>query len=74
MACRVGITADPDRRKGEWTRQHPNLRNWRIIHSGLSYSSAQEKESDYAKRNNCQAHYGGQNNGRRNWSVYRFDH
>ena len=73
MACRVGITTDSRRRRQEWERKYPNLKNWRIIDSGLSYSAAQKKEDEYARRNHCQAHHGGIDNERRNWSVYRFD-
>lgn len=31
MACQVGITTDPDRRKEEWKRKYPHLWGWEII-------------------------------------------
>ena len=74
MACRIGITTNPERRKREWKMRHQNLRNWKIIANGLSYSLAQQKEKKYAQRDGCIANPGGPNNGKRNWSVYYFNY
>lgn len=74
MACRVGITTNPEERKQYWKGQHPALRNWEILESGLSYSQAQRKENEYASRLGCQSYPGGPNNGQYNWSVYYFEY
>ncbi len=74
MACRVGITTDPKRRKQEWEEEYPSLRDWEILESSLSYSSAQKKENEYAQKYGCASSPGGPNDGSYNWSVYKFSY
>lgn len=75
MACRIGISEDPERRKEEWKREHQNLRNWQILDGpNLSYSEAQRKETELAKRYECESSSGGPDNGLNNWSVYYFEY
>ena len=50
MACRAGITTDPEK-EGNIDKACPHLRGWRIIAGGLSYSDAQRKETEHARRN-----------------------
>lgn len=74
MACRVGITTNPERRKEEWKREHPRLRNWKQRKVG-SREKAQKIEDRIAIRRNCSAHHGGSSpNKRKPWYVYCFEH
>lgn len=72
MACRVGITRDPARRKQEWGKKH-TVRNWKILERGLTYKQAQEKETRLAKKLSCVSHPGGAKDNSRSWCVYRFE-
>ena len=76
MACRVGITTDPEKRKRDWEREHPSLRNWRILASGLTKKEAQNLETRLAKEQGCKNHPGGRNTDdpTKPWSVYRFEY
>ena len=75
MACRVGITTDPDRREKEWRRDCSSLRNWKVIRRGLTREAAQKLEIGIAKRLNCKFGQGGrepETGG--SWAVYKFDY
>ena len=72
MACQIGITTDPDRRRREWRSQRPTLRNWRILSTHRSKSAAQREESKLAARSTCSSHAGGVGPERATWYVYRF--
>ena len=72
MACQVGITTDPDRRKREWQSERPSLRNWRIVSTHRTKSAAQKKESEVAGNSGCNAHAGGSGPENATWHVYRF--
>lgn len=72
MSCRVGITTDTDRRKAEWKRKFPNMSAWRVIGTYYSKSKAQEKETEYANQNKCEASPGGAGDEYGTWYVYRF--
>lgn len=74
MACRVGITTDPNRRKAEWQIQHPNLRNWQIIGQHNSRSAAQAQEIQVANTYNCTAYPGGEGPENAIWYVYYFEY
>ena len=74
MACQVGITTDPDRRRKEWEKEYPNLHHWSIVSTHSSKSAAQKAEIDYAERNDCTAHPGGSGPEKAKWSVYRFSY
>ena len=60
MACRVGITTDPARRKEEWKRRYPSLRKWRILSTHSTKRAAQERERLEARERGCRAHHGGE--------------
>ena len=76
MACRVGITTDPEGRKQYWERKHPTLRNWEIIAEYASKSDAQAREDAEAEERNCVAHSGGDDPDDANalWRVYYFEY
>lgn len=74
MACRIGITTDPDRRKTEWQREYPNLRNWQILETHNTKPAAQAAEDRLAKAYGCVAHPGGDGDYYDTWSVYYFQY
>lgn len=76
MACRVGITTDPEGREQYWKQEHPTLRNWKIIAKYASKSAAQAREDTEAEERNCVAHAGGDDPDDANalWHVYYFEY
>ena len=74
MACRVGITTDPQRRKQEWEEEYPWLRRWTIISRHSTRSAAQTKENQEARNRGCEAHPGGAGPERATWYVYYFEY
>ena len=76
MACRVGITADPDRREREWRSTYPHtFRKWQIVRRYRSRSSAQAEEDRLATLLGCEAHQGGREpESAIWWYVYKFHH
>lgn len=74
MACRVGITTDPERRKSEWEREYPNLTNWQILEEHYTKSAAQAAEDRLAKKYGCVAHPGGDGPDYATWYVYYFQY
>lgn len=74
MACRVGITTDPDRRKKEWEQEYPYLRDWTIIAKFQTKSAAQARENQEAKRLGCNSSPGGGGPEEATWFVYYFRH
>lgn len=69
MACRVGMSTDPQERIDYWKREEGHTHS-EILANGLSYSAAQRREREEAERLRCRHHPGGVDNQRRNWSVY----
>jgi len=74
MACRIGITTDPDRREREWKREYPNLRNWKNLEWHKTKSAAQQAETRLARRLGCEAAPGGPGDEHDNWCIYKFDY
>lgn len=74
MACRVGITMNPDLRKREWQRLYPNLRNWAVLGTYDSKPEAQAREDAEANRLGCAAAPGGNGPKSAIWHVYRFEY
>lgn len=75
MACRVGMTTDLTTRRAHWQSQYPNLRNWKVLATGLSREEAQKKEDAYAKAGGCVSSGGGNDPDKpKSWSVYRFEY
>ena len=80
MPCRVGITTDPETRKGYWESQVVGLRNWTLTFVGLK-DAAQAEENrrkdrcdKLGNRGTCHSHRGGGDPDNRNWYVYEFDY
>ena len=69
MGCRVGMSTTPQERIDHWKKKEGHTGS-RILASGLSYSQATAREKSEAKQRRCYYHPGGEDNGRRNWSVY----
>ena len=74
MACRVGITTDPERRRQEWLADYPHMRNWRIVATYPTRSQAQRAENELSQRQGCMASPGGAGNEYAHWSVYYFEY
>ena len=74
MACRVGMTTDPDRREKDWQRKYPGLRNWTILGQYSSKSAAQKRESLEARRLGCASSPGGGGAEAATWYVYYFQY
>ncbi len=72
MACRVGITTNPERRRQEWKQQYPTLRGWNILSRHRTKSKAQERERIEAKKRGCEYHPGGAGDEVDTWYVYYF--
>lgn len=69
MACRIGISTTPQERIDHWKRVEGHTHS-AILASGLSFSAAQQRETQEAKVRGCTSHPGGVDNGRSDWSVY----
>ena len=72
MACRIGITTDPERRKKQWQEKHPDLRDWKILGVHRTKSAAQAQETAEAKRRGCVSGPGGSGPAVATWHVYYF--
>ena len=74
MACRVGITTDPTRRRDEWSVAYPGLRNWIILSTHTTKTAAQEAENRARVTYGCAGAPGGAGPERATWHVYKFDY
>lgn len=74
MACRVGMTKNLSRRRGEWEDEHPSLRNWKMLDSFFSRQEAQQAENLIALRHGCVAYPGGRESGGLLWHLYHFEY
>lgn len=74
MACRIGMTTDPDERKSFWMRQHPNMRDWQILEECLTKSAAQDAENRLAVEHGCVSSGGGDGPEFAVWYVYGFNY
>ena len=72
MACRVGMTTDPEERRKHWEGQHPTLRNWTILSRHSTKTAAQAAETREAKDRGCVSGSGGGGPEVAQWSVYYF--
>lgn len=45
MACRVGITTDPETRRKEWETAYPDLTDWRLRAGCVAEAGAYGPES-----------------------------
>ena len=78
VSCRIGITMDLERRKKEWEREYLKrgkvIKNWIVLSTHQSKSSAQEVETREAKQQNCEAHPGGRGSEKAIWHVYKIEY
>ena len=75
MACRVGMTTNPEERRQYWQRRYPyTFRNWVVLARNLTYDVAASTEDAVARRDGCAAEPGGPRIPGNVWSVYRFEH
>ena len=70
MACRVGMSTDPEGRITFWKNKEGH-RHHEILARGLTFSTALKREKKEAEKYGCRYHAGGEDNNRSNWSVYR---
>ena len=74
LACQVGITTDPERRKKEWQAQRPTLRNWMVLAEYNNKSAAPARETQEASRRGCNSGVGGTGPEYATWHVYYFEY
>lgn len=74
MACRIGITTNPEARRRYWESQHPVGFGWEILRWCSSKSEAQGWETHFAALYGCEAHPGGDGLEFDDWCVYRFSY
>lgn len=69
MACRVGMSTDPEERIAYWKRQEGHTHS-RILHSRKTYSQALKLEKDEAEARGCRFRGGGERKDGAVYSVY----
>ena len=69
MACRVGMSTDPEERIVYW-KSNEGHTHGKTLASGLAYSEALKREASEAKKRGCAFHGGGGHKPGRVWSVY----
>jgi len=74
MACRIGITTNPGKRRRDWEGEYSNLRNWQILERHRTKSDAQQAETRLARQHGCVAEPGGSGAEHDDWCVYKFDY
>lgn len=74
MACRIGMTTDPDERKRYWESKIPSMFGWKIFGHYQSKTEAQNAETDLAHQYGCVAFPGGGGPEIADWVVYGFQY
>ena len=69
MACRIGMSTDPQERIDYWKRVEGHTHS-QILASGLTYEQAQAREKSEAESRGCRYHGGGQFVEGSVWSIY----
>ena len=69
MACRVGMSTNPQGRIQYWKDKEGHTRS-EILASNLTYEKAQARENSEAKARGCRSSPGGADVPGRVWSVY----
>ena len=69
MACRVGMSSDPQERIKHWKKEEGHTHS-RILASGLTYDGALATEAKEAKAKGCRQSPGGLRKSGRVYSVY----
>ena len=70
MACRVGMSTNPDERIAYWKKEEGH-KSSKILAKRLTYKAAQRREKQEATKKDCHYKPGGQYKSGNNWSVYR---
>ena len=74
MACRVGMTTNPEERKQYWKSRHPDLWNWQILGHYEYKKDAQAAEIAIADKYGCISFPGGDGPEIADWIVYGFQY
>ena len=75
MFCRTGSTTDVAERRAHWSREHPSLRDWKLIDSlYLSKAEAQAAEDSHREWHGCDGAPGGPEMPGLVWWVYHFEY
>jgi len=77
MACRIGMTTNPNQRKAYWESQYPTLKDWQILAGPIvSKTEAQKKETELANQYGCESHPGGDDPDSQgaSWYIYAFNY
>ena len=74
MACRVGMTTDPEGRKADWEDHYRRIWGWKILGEYDTKSKAQTAETQFAEKLGCTAHPGGSGSEYATWYVYFFNY
>ena len=69
MACRVGMSTNPDERIEYWKKEE-NCTSGYVVKSGLTYDEALAEEKRLAKEHGCRQSGGGPRVSGWVWSVY----
>ena len=69
MACRVGMSTDPEERIAYWKREE-KCNFGKVLKRNLTYDEATKLEREEAKAKGCRQSDGGPRVSGRVWSVY----
>ena len=69
MACRVGMSTNPDERIKYWKAVEGHTHS-RILARGMTYENAIKREKEEAQKRGCRYQQGGQPVSGRAWSIY----
>ena len=69
MACRVGISTDPDERIDHWKQVEGHTHS-EVLYQGLTYEEATYIEKIEADKRECGSSPGGERVGGEVWSIY----
>ena len=69
MACRVGMSRDPNKRIQHWKDAEGHTYG-KVLHENLTYDEALALEKSEASSRGCHQAEGGERTSGRDWSVY----
>lgn len=69
MACRVGMSRDPEERMAYWAEEEGHTHGT-ILHENLSYEQATHLEKIEADKRGCVSKSGGPKDSNNDWAVY----
>ncbi|MCK5050219.1 MAG: hypothetical protein KAS53_00670 [Candidatus Cloacimonetes bacterium] len=77
MACRIGMTTNPEQRKAQWLTKYPSLVNWKILKGPIEdKATAQVEEAYISQLLDCESSPGGDDpdDPFAQWYIYRFEY